>query len=380
MNRVVRNSKALFQYTKTVLPEAWAALFYRYDEEVELAKVRLKLRQRISASCEKPINFIMAVPIVNWEVTLMEHASQFGTCHHISFEGRGFFKNRDEWYEYRKQNQSRLLDGFSKAYQPDNVNILFLYLSEFHIDPEIINHFKIKNTIVVLFNWDDRLHYQSHHKGQSVGIRKLVNRVDFCLSMAVSPLPRYIADGGSVFYWHGLVNLNFGQNEIKLPEVEFERVLFFGSKYGYREELINFLLKKNVPIDIYGNGWGSEFVPYDELAYKIPRYAVNLGVSAIGYTSKLSCVKGRDIEVPSLGGLYLTNTNREIAQLFIENTDILTYRNKNDCICRINQVLENPIMFAEIRSNAFKKSAAYSWRSKFSYLYKVIKDVSKNES
>ncbi len=380
MKQIIRNSKALYQYTKTKLPEAWASFFYQYNEEIELEKIRFKLRSRISKIKERPINFIMAIPVVNWEVSLLDNASKFGKCHHISFKSSGFFETRDEWHSYRSENKKRLLDGFKAAYSENDLNILFLYLSEFHIEPEIIDQFKDDNTIVVLFNWDDRLHYQSHHKGQSVGIRKLVARVDFCLSMAVSPLPRYLADGGNVLYWHGAVDLDSSDNEIILPDVEFERVLFFGSKYGYREELINFLLKKNIPIDIYGKGWGNEFLPYNELVYRVPRYAVNIGVSTIGYSSRLSCVKGRDLEVPTLGGLYLTKKNKEVLYLFRNKQEILTYKNKTDCLSQINDVLANPKKFEEIKLNGFISSKKYSWESRFSYLTKFIKDTAISES
>jgi hypothetical protein len=376
---LIRQAKSLYQYNKTVLPEAWAQLFHPYSNSLALARAKQSLKDRLTDGVEcSRLNFIMAIPIVNWETTLIDHAKEQGDCHHIPFTARGFFESNQDWQDYRKANINKLRNGFDDAYQPDRINILFLYLSEFHIDPEKLEQFKQKNTIIVLFNWDDRLHYQSRHRDQSVGIKNLVARVDFCLSMAVSSLPRYLADGASVFYWDGTTS-NDPQTAL-LPDVEFERVLFFGTRYGYREELIEYLLKKNLPLDVYGKGWGSEFISYDELEYKIPRYSVNLGISTIGYTRNLSCVKGRDIEVPSLGGLYLTNDNIEIRRVFDVGNEILTYKNNDDCYRKATKVLENLSNYSDIKSRGFLRSNNLTWKGRFSFLKSLIyKLIEKNE-
>jgi hypothetical protein len=158
----------------------------------------------------------------------------------------------------------------------------------------------------------------------------------------------------------------------QLPELEFNRVLFFGSKYGFREELIEYLVRKGLPIDVYGSGWGTEFLPYDVLEYKIPRYALNLGVSTIGYTQGLSCVKGRDIEVPSAGGLYLTNHSQEILQVYTPGKDILTYRTMDDCYRQACEVLEDPSMFAQVRRNGAERAQLFSWEARFLFLTELI--------
>jgi hypothetical protein len=123
---------------------------------------------------------------------------------------------------------------------------------------------------------------------------------------------------------------------------------------------------------VYGTGWGTEFISYESLAYKIPRYALNLGVSTIGYTTNLSCVKGRDIEVPSAGGLYLTNRSVEIAYVYKSGVDILTYGSKDDCYRMASEVLSNPGAFAEVRRNGARRASCFSWKARFEYLICLV--------
>jgi hypothetical protein len=376
MPSLIQQAKASFQFTKTIVPEIWAQSRHTYQEDKALQLVRANLGSRLSQNSGQ-INFIMAVPIVNWETTLIEHAWAHGECHHIEFEARGFFESKVEWSQYRAANLAKLKSSFEKAYSENDINILFLYISEFQIDPEDLAAFKLKNVIIVNFHWDDRLHYSSRHNGQSVGVRHIAKAADLSLTMAVGPMSRYVADGAAVFYWRG------SQNSVikvpQLPELEFNRVLFFGSKYGFREELIEYLVRKSLPIDVYGSGWGTEFLPYDELEYKVPRYALNLGLSTVAYT-QLSCVKGRDIEVPSVGGLYQTNHNQEILQVYTPGKEILTYRTKDDCYRQACEVLEDPSVFAQVRRNGAERAQLFSWEAKFLFLTELIQGILSSET
>jgi hypothetical protein len=286
MPALIQSAKALYQFTITTVPEVWASSRYTYRYDAAIQRAKISLRSRISQTSGN-INFIMAVPIVNWESTLIETSKAHGSCHHINFEARGFFETKEEWAQYRNTNLKILEVGFESAYKKDEVNVLFLYLSDFHIDAAQLKRFKIHNVIIVHFNWDDRLHYTSSHKGQSVGVKKIANAADFNLTMSVGPMSRYVADGHAVFYWQGKKDLC--TEDVTLPELEFDRVLFFGSRYGFRETVIDYLYKKELPIDVYGDGWGTEVISYENLKYRIPRYALNLGISTIGYTHNLFC-------------------------------------------------------------------------------------------
>jgi hypothetical protein len=350
----------------------WARAWTSYSEAAALSQVKALVASRFGATSGR-LNFIMAVPVVNWETTLVEHAQARGSCHHIPFESRGFFDSALQWREWRAANLRKLEAGFEAAYREDDINILFLYLSEFHVEPAQLARFRCRNVIVVHFNWDDRLHYISHHNGQSVGVRGIAQMADFSVTMAIGPLHRYAADKAAVFYWRGIRDVSLP--DATLPKVECERLLFFGSRYGFRKTLIEYLRKKNLPIDVYGAGWGTEFISYEALAHKIPRYALNLGVSTIGYTRNLTCVKGRDIEVPLAGGLYLTNHGAEIRQVYTPGKEILTYRSMDDCYRQSCEVLSDPSAFSEVRRNGARRAGDFSWPARFEYLIYLVRTI-----
>ena len=373
MTSLIQNAKAYFQFVKATVPEVWAKSRNSYHEHEALEMARASLGMRLSRNSGR-LNFIMAVPVLNWEKSLVEHAAAHGTCHHLAFESRGFFQSVFEWHQFRATNYAKLKAFFDVNYSEGDVNILFLYLSEFHIDPDCLHAFKLKNVIIVNFNWDDRLHYTSRHKGQSVGVKEVAKVADFNLTMAVGPMNRYVADGAAVFYWRGIID--YPLPEPVLPQIEVNRILFFGSRYGYRTELIGYLTRKGLPIDVFGSGWGTEFISYESLANKIPRYALNLGVSTIGYTRNLSCVKGRDIEVPLSAGLYLTNQSLEIEHVYIPGKEILTYTSMDDCYRKACEVLANPLAFSDIRRMGAVKAQSFSWEARFQYLIALIASVS----
>lgn len=372
MRSLLETSKAFYQSIKTIAPEKWAETHSPYSSLKAEALVKRNLAGRFDSNSSL-LNFIMVVPVKDWEIVLMQEAEKLGTVHHIGLEMKDeFFDNVEKWHQFRKDNITKIKIFFEESYIESDINILFLYLSEFYIDPQELNQLKLKNTVIINFSWDDRLHYVSHHAGQSVGVRGIAKNSDINFSMALAPLSRYSADSTPVFYWYGVESTNKPVTEIY--EIEFEKLLFFGTSYGYRTEIVNHLIKKNLPIDLFGSGWGSEFIDYDELAYRIPRYSLCLGVSSIGYTRNLTCVKGRDFEVPSLGGLYLTNYSREIEHVY-QPDEVLTYKSKEQCYTVASEVLENPSSYEKIKIKGQQKALKFSWESRFSYLKSFLEKI-----
>jgi len=370
MRSLLDTTKAFYQSASAVLPEKWAKVTSAYNVETAEAMVKRNLKGRFGGSSGL-LNLIMVVPVNNWETVLMEKAKSHGAVNHLELEGKDhFFKNIDEWHEYRKNNIVRIKKFFEENYIESDINVLFLYLSEFYIDPEELKNFKIKNTVIVNFSWDDRLHYVSSHAGQSVGVQGIAKNSDINLTMALAPLSRYMSDNTPVFYWYGK---NLAQQSlIEIPELEFNKVMFFGTSYGYRTELVNYLLKRDLPLDAFGSGWGTDFISYVDLDYRIPRYSLCLGVSSIGYTRNLTCVKGRDIEVPSAGGLYLTNDSNEINHIYTSEKEILTYKSMDNCYKIASEVLSNPSAYRDIRIAGQQRAMQFSWTSRFAYLKDIL--------
>ena len=254
-----------------------------------------------------------------------------------------------------------------------SINLVFLYISDFHVSNNL-SYLKRDNTIVVLFTWDDRLNFNSTAKGQRVGIVSLAKQVDLVLNMTVSPLCRYVRNEIAVLNWNSLVDrlLPYCQKNINLPPRNEETVLFFGNNYGYREKIINYLVARNIPLQLYGEGWGSMFLPYDKLWEKIPQVSLNLGISSVGYTRTVFSLKGRDFEVPGAGGLYLVNRSAELLEIYQPNNDILSYKNLEECYSKCADVLANPAAYELIRLNGYQTANRYNWPRRVEALKRFI--------
>ena len=61
-----------------------------------------------------------------------------------------------------------------------------------------------------------------------------------------------------------------------------------------------------------------------------------------GFSGKITCLKGRDFEVLSCGGLYLTTFDWELARAFRVGEEVLCYQNIWDCVEQIKYYLRNP--------------------------------------
>jgi len=99
----------------------------------------------------------------------------------------------------------------------------------------------------------------------------------------------------------------------------------------------------------------------------------------VGYTKNVTTIKGRDFEIPLWGGLYLTQYSEGLTKYFEIGTEILSYKDIDDCIKIIKYVKVNPIKANLIRNAGQKKAINYtSWKSRFLYLNNLINTINKN--
>ena len=63
------------------------------------------------------------------------------------------------------------------------------------------------------------------------------------------------------------------------------------------------------------------------------RSLINLGIGMVGFSEVLTNVKGRDFEIPAVGGgVYLTSFNADLAQHYVIGEEILCYRSLDELL------------------------------------------------
>ena len=320
--------------------------------------------------------------INNWETVLLEELQRIGSTHHFTWDGpSNFFNNRNEWQSYYNDINARLITEFDKFYCDTSSILIFIYASDFSISPESIEYLKRKNTLVISFCWDDLLYYSGITKRQPVGVKQLSQSVDFNLTMSPEALPRYAATNSACFFWKSSAISKECKplSSSNLDQKDNFYVLFIGSKYGWRESFINTIKKSGIKVICFGKGWGSEPLSNENMVKEIKKAPVTLGFSNVGYTNCITTIKGRDFEVPTWGGLYLTQYSPGLDFYYEDGKDILTYKTIQDCLDKICFIKENPKEALQIRQSGYKKANMYStWPSRFNYLTDLINKITHN--
>ena len=155
-------------------------------------------------------------------------------------------------------------------------------------------------------------------------------------------------------------------------------ISYIGRNYGERKEIIEYLEKKNIKINKYGEAY-SKIVNEDQY-YKILlktkiviNFPKNINHKDIIYPYQ---IRGRVFESIGCGCLLFDQKNELLEKFFIEGEDYINYKNKHDLLKKIKYYLKNYKNIGQkIANNAHqklnKKFSSFSvWSTIFSNLEK----------
>jgi len=132
---------------------------------------------------------------------------------------------------------------------------------------------------------------------------------------------------------------------------------FLGECYGLRPDYVNALRKAGLSVAAAGYGWpGSKPVPLDEMGTFLAGSRVVLGIGGVGYSMKLTTLKGRDFEVPGAGGVYLTTYNPDLANFFTIGEEILCYQSKDEMVELTRRLIRDEQWRTEMGDQAYRRS------------------------
>ncbi len=148
---------------------------------------------------------------------------------------------------------------------------------------------------------------------------------------------------------------------VEVPARDID-VLWLGGGYGPRFDFVRALRGYGLEVQAYGPGWEHGSVPFDEMIRLYARSKVVLGLGGVGQGTTISCLKGRDFEVPMCGAVYLTSYNAELADHFVIGREVLCFSSAVDCAETIGWLLRRPGDAQAIREAARARSRAdHSW-------------------
>jgi spore maturation protein CgeB len=240
----------------------------------------------------------------------------------------------------------------SKEYNPD---VIFFKLFKFEVEFETLEVLRKKYFLV---NWfgDDQWRFDSFTK-------KYANYFDVCITTDKFSVIKYksIGQNNIIRSQHASFE-NFSEFE----DVNYKYdISFIGGVNPFRKWFVNELLKKNIKVECFGQGWENGRISYDEMNDIMLHSKINLNISNsisfdiryllnsprnilsllksyfISGSKNISQTKARNFEIPVRGGFEITEYVPSLEDYFDIGKDIICYNSVDEAALLINYYLQN---------------------------------------
>lgn len=324
----------------------------------------------VGSSSENAIELLYAKYLseLNHEVRLFAAHSIFQDYYFKNLFNKITLRINDTWL--LNKIQSLLLDEVAD-YSPD----LIWVFKGLEIYPKTIKLLKLTKAKLVNYNPDHPFIYLSKGSGNQ-NIRNSINLYDLHFSYSLQICSQLEKQHNILARW-----LPFGYelddtvfNEDIFSASEINRACFVGNPDKHRVSFLNELIKKKIPIDIYGHNWARSFTNASKNGVNVfgPVYGLDMYKTLRLYRIQLNLFRPhnegshnmRTFEIPAVGGVGLYPDTSEHHSFFNKDTEVFMYDTVENCVKTIEQVLLLPIDTVNIiRSNSRNRSV----NSKYSY-------------
>lgn len=254
--------------------------------------------------------------------------------------------------------QKDLLRAIQEFHAAGPIDLCFLYGSLTDFDPETIRQIRALGIPTCLW-WLDEKHAFIEHPswGYPNGQVPLIGSCDVHLTNTFEAIRWYMARGAAAYYFPQAIDPERTEPRNLKRDIP---VSFIGQAYGFRLEFIKKLKRAGIPIQCFGLGWGNGWAENHLDIFN--RSIINLGIGSTGFSARMTCLKGRDFEIPATGNFYLTTFDPELTRHFQVGKEIACYLNEIDCVEQIRYYLERPDEAGEIgRAGRERCLAAHTW-------------------
>jgi spore maturation protein CgeB len=327
--------------------------------EVILARSKDNLSKKWKPAREKKnapadVNILTAYLCSDFtDPIIPELSSSFNITH---FELEPYYRDLvrpEESSRARGRFQTIISEFIHDAHSSRTLDLLLLYVTARELDLSTIRNIRKLGVPIAIISLDDKHTFKDGSIGGIYSQKMLIPEVDVFLSNSQQAVHWYVAEGGSAYYYPQGADPNIFK-KINVPK-DID-VSFIGQGYGYRFGFIDKLRNHGIDVKCFGKNWGSDVISHQDKVQIYNRSKINLGIGWTGLSNKMTCLKGRDFEIPMTGNVYLTNFDFELANCYSVGKEILCYTNEIDCIEQIVFVLNNENRMDEIGKAARKRS------------------------
>lgn len=237
----------------------------------------------------------------------------------------------------------------------NKIDFVFGQMMSNYISKEWLKTIYEKNIPIFNISMDDKLPINwSIKQNRQMGALGLTDYVDLTLTTSPEVCDWYRShDKKAIFMPLGS---NYDLYHDSVNDEKLIDVLFIGNNYGIRGELISFLEKNGIAVSAWGNGFDNGYADFNKSVELMRKSKIIIGFSTLGYCRNKFTLKLRDFDATMSGALYLTQKNKLLSTLFIENEEIVFYENLNDCLLKIKYFLSHDFERKEISLKGHQKS------------------------
>lgn len=333
---------------------------------------RLKKLNFIFPRNKKKLSILAIFRHYNWEkYSLIPALQKFGNVHH--FDWSEHIVNTRKLSQKSKINQF-LIKYFDELRTKHKIDLIFGYFSGEIIEEKTLVYFNQQRIPIINLSLNDKeLFVGKIKKGKAQGIRDICKHISISWTSTESAMKKILVEGGNPVYLPEGANPDLHKPYPK--EKKIYPVSFVGARYGKRPVVLDQLRSKGINVVAFGNGWPAGPLDTEEMVKTYSRSKINLGFSSVGSHEDLHCLKGRDFEITMSGGLYLTEHHEELSNFFRIGKEILTWNTVNELADKIQFLLSNDKLCADISSECLRKSREkHSWQSRIGSIIDLLRN------
>ncbi len=227
---------------------------------------------------------------------------------------------------------------------------------QYDIQPSTLEAIRQKGTTVVGWFFDDNWRFDNYSKWW-------IPYLDFCVTSNTEVVPKYRELGAKAIPIIPNTGVAIDRDWSNVEE-KYD-VSFVGSKSTVREQQINELRKRNIPVEVFGEGWGS-YISFEEMIDIFTTSKINLNFS--GTYFRTLGIKGRVFQVCLSGGFLLTEYVPGIEDYFKLDKEIVCFHNTEEMTDKISYYLTNDVERRAIARAGWERAThgytSFHWVSK----------------
>lgn len=267
-----------------------------------------------------------------------------------------FPKNRSEIEKVREMNSKQLELEIDIIFLEHKIDVLVGQMWNYLVSKSTLERIKEKYKLkIVNICMDDRhsFHLKKLDDGTDGGTYGLIGPVDlFCTAAPECTSWYNYYNAKSIFLPEGSSSKIFTKSSLQ----KIYDVVFIGANYGFRSQVINFLVKNNINVYCRGIGWPDGQVSVEEMSKIFSQSKIILGIGGILHSKKFNALKLRDFDATMSGSFYLAQYNIDLKLLFEENTELVMWNNLEDLLSKIKYFLLNDNIRESIANKSYERA------------------------